>query len=130
MAEDIFTREWLADSRIVCYRFISTGSEAAEKWYQEVVELFSQWDGSKPLLLLIDLRQPDNILSAEALQRAREASKRYPNVPGKTALLIDSASPAHNVSAMVEHVLVGSRPRELFTTEAEAVAWLLESPAP
>ncbi len=126
MAEDIFTREWLADSRIICYRFISTGSEAADQWYQEVVNLFSRWDGHKPLLLLIDLSLPDNILSAEAIKRAREASIQYPDVPGKTALLIDSTSPAHNVNAMVDHVLAGSREREIFTSEAEAVAWLLQ----
>jgi hypothetical protein len=127
MAEDTFTREELADGRIVCFRFVTTGSEAAEVWFREVIDLFSSWDKSKPLLLLIDLSQPDNMLSPEAIKSGREASVRYPNVPGKTALLIDAGSPAHNVEAMVDHVLAGARPREIFTDQTEAVAWLLQN---
>jgi hypothetical protein len=127
MAENVFTRETLADSRIVCYRFISTGSEAADIWYNEIVNLFSKWDADRPLLLIIDLSQPGNALSAEAIKRAREASTQYPNVPGKTALIIDPNATAFNVNAMVSHVLAGGRPREIFTNEPDAVAWLLEA---
>lgn len=127
MPESVYTKEWLADGRIACYRFISTGTEAAAKWYDEIVSLFSNWDRSKPLLLLIDLSQPDNMLSPEALRAAREASHTSPDVDGKTALVIDASEPAQNVTGLVEHVLAGTRERKIFGSEAEAVAWLLES---
>jgi hypothetical protein len=126
MPESVYTKESLADGQIVGYRFVSTGAEAAEEWYREVVELFFNWDQSKPLLLLIDLSKPDNVLSPEALRAAREASHSDVSAPGKTALLIDANAPAQNVSALVEHVLGGSRERRIFDNETAAIAWLLE----
>ncbi len=127
MSNEVFIKEWLQDGRIACYRFQSTGSEAAEKWLEEIVTLFRTWDTSKPLLLMIDLSEPDNSLSPEALRAARQASQTDPDVPGKTAVLIDGNEPTQNVKALVEHVLVGERPRQLFdkTAEADAIAWLL-----
>lgn len=129
MSDEVFNKEWLEDGRIVCYRFHSTGSEAAEKWLGEIVQLFTTWDTSKPLLLMIDLSVPDNFLSPEALRAARQASQTDPDVPGKTAVLIDGTEASHNVKALLEHVLVGDRPRQLFdkTAEGEAVAWLLQA---
>ena len=103
MADEVFRKEWLADGRIACYRFVSTGSESAETWFSEIVDLFQSWDGSKPLLLMIDLSEPDNALSPEAMRAAREASLAEPDVVGKTAILVDSSASTHNVSALVEH---------------------------
>lgn len=129
MSDEVFIKEWLQDGRIICYRFQSTGSEAAEKWLHEIVHLFTTWDTSKPLLLMIDLSEPDNFLSPEALRAARQASQTDPDVPGKTAVLIDSSEATHNVKGLLDHVLVGDRPRQLFdkAAEADAVAWLLQA---
>ena len=126
MADEVYIKTSLGDGKIACYRFVSTGAEASEKWFHEVVNLFDTWDSDDPLLLLIDLSAPDNFLSAEALKAAREASQTRPDVPGKTALLIDGSEPSQNVKALVEHVLAGTRERKIFTSEDEAVAWLLE----
>ncbi len=126
MAEATYTKEWLADSRIICYRFVSTGEEAADAWYAEFVNLCAHWEAGKPLLMMIDFRQPDNLLSSEALRRGREASALYPEIPGKTAFLISADSPAHNVAAMVDHVLAPTRARQIFTADADAVTWLLQ----
>lgn len=127
MSDSVYTKAWLAEERIACYRFTSTGTEAAETWYNDVVDLFTHWDPSKPLLLLINLSQPDNILSPEALRAAQAVSQITPEVSGKTALVIDSDEPAYNVTGLVEHVLGGTRERQIFGSEAEAVAWLLEN---
>lgn len=126
MSDSVYTKEWLADGRIACYRFVSTGTEASEKWYADVVDLYANWDRSQPLLLLIDLSQPDNMLSPEALRAAQAVSQVSPDVSGKTALVIDSSEPAHNVTGLVEHVLASTRERKIFGSEAEAVDWLLE----
>lgn len=127
MSDEVFIKEWLQDGRIICFRFKSTGSEAAEKWLREIMQLFATWDASKPLLLMLDIAEPDNFLSPEALRASRQASQIGPDVPGKTAVLIDDSEAAHNVKALVEHVLVGDRPRQIFdkAAEADAIAWLL-----
>jgi hypothetical protein len=127
MADEVFSKEWLADGQIACYRFLSTGSEAADKWFTEIVDLFTGWDHSKPLLLMIDLSTPNNALSPEAMRAARQASQEEPNVAGKTAVLIDGEGSSHNIRALLDHVLAGTRERQIFTDEAAAVAWLLES---
>ncbi len=126
MADELFTKERLADGKIICFRFISTGQEAAASWFYEAVELFKNWGDSAPLLMLVDLSQPDNQLSAEALKSARQASQTYPDVPGKSAILIDGDEPSHNIKGLVEHLLAGTRDRKMFSNEDEAVAWLLE----
>ena len=101
MSEPVFTKVWLADGRIICYRFISTGEEAAGAWFSEVDDLFSNWDGSKPLLLLVDVSQCDNRLSSEALRIASNLSNIHPDLKGKTALVIESSKPAQNVYGVV-----------------------------
>ena len=126
MPETVYTREWLADGRIVCYRFVSTGSEAAEAWLQDVTDLFFTWDKQKPLLLLVDLRRADNLMSAEMLKSIREAVQERPAVPGKTAVLVASQQPIQTVEILIERVPADKGDRKMFDQEAEAVAWLLQ----
>ncbi len=126
MSEPVFTKVWLADGRIICYRFISTGEEAAGAWFSEVDDLFSNWDGSKPLLLLVDVSRCDNQLSSEALRIASNLSNIHPDLKGKTALVIESSKPAQNVYGVVDHVLADTRERKIFSSEVEAVTWLLQ----
>jgi hypothetical protein len=127
MTDDVYIKESLVDGKIVSYSFVSTGSEAAEKWYTEIVNLFSSWDNRIPLLLLVDLCQANNLLSAEMMKTAREASRERPDVPGKTAVVVDSHESSLNVKALLDHVLAETRPRRLFSNHDEAIAWLLES---
>ena len=127
MEDSFFKKEWMEDGRIIVYRFFSTGAEAAELWFKEITSLFDNWGDEGPLLLLIDLSQPDNRLSAEMLRSAREASQERPDVPGKTALVIDSSEPSQNVKVLVDRVLAETRERRIFSQETEAVAWLLET---
>ena len=126
MSDEVYIKETLQDGKIVCYRFVSTGSEAAEKWYTEIVNLFSSWDNRNHLLLLVDLCQANNLLSAEMMKTAREASHERPDVPGKTAVVIETHDSSVSVKALLDHVLADTRPRKIFSNEDEAVAWLLE----
>ena len=126
MSDDVYIKESLEDGKIICYRFVSTGSEAAELWYTEIVNLFSSWDNRDSLLLLVDLCEANNLLSAEMMKTAREASHERPDVPGKTAVLINMHNSAVNVKALLDHVLAETRPRRIFSQEDEAIAWLLE----
>lgn len=126
MSELVYSKEWLADGQIACYRFVSTGEEAAESWFSEIEKLFSAWERSKPLLLLIDLSQADNLLSSEALRIARVISEIGIDIPGRTALMIDASKPSHSVNALVDYVLAHTRVRRIFGSESQAIAWLLQ----
>lgn len=125
MSEDVFYQETLHDGQIICYRFISTGAEAAELWLAEVTELFDNWNSDQPLLLLIDLCRADNMMSAEMMRNARQASQE--RLPGKTAMLIDAEGSSINVKALLDRVLADARERRIFLKEDEAVQWLLEA---
>ena len=126
MSDDIFIKEWLADSRIVCFRFKTTGTEATDRWIADLVALMSQWDKEKSFLLLVDLTQAKNNLSPEAMQRSIEISNRYADIPGKVAFLIDPNATTYNVDAMVKHVLANTRTLQTFTREPDALEWLLK----
>ena len=126
MPEEVYSKEMLADGRIVCFRFVSTGSEAAEKWYLELTDLFSNWDKRAPLLMLVDLSRENNLVSAEMMRTAREASHERPDVPGKTAVLIDGSEPSQNIKLLLDRGLAETRQRKIVASESEAVAWLLE----
>jgi hypothetical protein len=124
--ESVFTKELLADGRIVGYFFVSTGSEAADEWQNELITQFSNWDSSKPLLLLVDLCGANNLVSAEMMRTALEASKARPDISGKTAVVVDSHEPSQNAKAMVDRVMAEPRVRKMFDNQEDAIAWLLE----
>ena len=129
MAENIFTKELLADGRIVCYRFISTGQEAAEKWQTDITHLITGWDSSKPLLLLLDLCQAKNLLSADMLFSASSASHERSDVVGKTAVLVLGSASSKGVQMLLDRgALANTRERKIFDDEAKGIAWLLETP--
>ncbi|MBK8022417.1 MAG: hypothetical protein IPK19_13575 [Chloroflexi bacterium] len=127
MALEIVRRELLADGRIVCYRFDTLGTEAAEEWYTDVTESFYNWPDDTPFLMLIDVCGADNFLSAEAMMRARQVSGIRKEMPGKTAILIDKTESADNLILFIDKALQSTRAREVFEDEAAAVAWLLEA---
>jgi hypothetical protein len=128
MPENIFTRELLADGRIVCYRFISTGQEAAEKWYADIRDLIAHWDRSKPLLLLLDLCQAGNLLSADMMHSARAAAQERVDVVGRTAVIVLGNEPSEGIQMLLDRALADTRERKIFEHEAEGIAWLLETP--
>jgi hypothetical protein len=126
MPDNVVTQEFLADGRIVCYRFASTGQEAAEKWYTEISDLIHHWDGSKPLLLLIDIRQAGNLLSADMMRSARDASHQRADVPGRTAVIVLGNQSTDGIKMLLDRALADTRERKLFEQEADGIAWLLE----
>lgn len=124
MSNEIVRREMIADEKVVCYRFQSLGTEAAQEWFEDVVDLFEEWDDDDPLLLLLDLREAEsNLLSPEGMVKAKQVSQVHQS--GKTAVVIDPEKPANNLIMFLEKALKSTRPRQVFNTEAEAIAWLV-----
>ncbi|MBL8132305.1 MAG: hypothetical protein JNL42_10650 [Anaerolineae bacterium] len=124
---EIVRREMLADGQIVCYRFDTLGTQAAEEWFTDVTESFYNWPDGKPFLMLIDVCGADNFLSAEAMMRARQVSGLRRELEGKTAILIDKTESAENLVMFIDKALQSTRAREVFDSEAAAVEWLLKA---
>jgi hypothetical protein len=128
MPDNLYTKTLLADGRIVCYRFMSTGQEAAERWSADITDLIAGWEAGKPMLLLLDLRKADNVLSADMLFSASIASHERSDVIGKTALIVLGSAPSKNVQLLLDRgALANTRERKIFDDEAEGIAWLLET---
>jgi len=129
MPEEIITRETLADGSVACYRFFSTGSEAAETWLKEMNRLFSSPDDERPHLFLIDIRPAKNLVSADMFKTLRTAAAEHPNLSGKTAILFTPETSTKMVELMAQHNPMESanRPLKIFSDEKEAIAWLLGS---
>ena len=84
-------------------------------------------DSSKPLLLLLDLCQAGNVLSADMMFSARSASHARTDVSGKTAVIVLGNSPAQGIQMLLDRALASTRERKLFDNETDGVAWLLET---
>ena len=49
---EYFTKEWLVNDRILCYRFQDTSKIAADAWYQDAVVIFREWSNERPLHMI------------------------------------------------------------------------------
>lgn len=127
MPMEVVKKELLADGRIVAYRFLSAGTEAADEWYQDMREMFAEMADDAELLLLLDLSLPESgYLSAEGFMRAREVAKLHYH--GKTAVLVKEEDNYEMMDQFLDRGLAATRPRDAFKSEAEAIAWLLAKP--
>lgn len=126
-----FTYEWLAEGQIMCYRFTSTGREAADRWLPVVRGVFERWPEDKPFLMLMDLRGQESIVSAHALSRARQVSYFRPELRGRTALITGSGLAMQVLASLLRSGLAkGSRERQMFSSEVMARDWLLKAAEP
>ena len=126
MREETYKVEWLEDGKILCVRFLSTGSETAEAWGKEGQALLSSWDPAKPLLMMFDVRHARNLMSAEAIQTTQVLAQINKDRKGKAAILMHDTAPAQNLNATARYKIPDNYTRKMFTEEDEAVAWLLE----
>lgn len=121
-----YEKEWL-DNSILSYRFNSIGSETAQEWYTDMMLTYEAQPPDGKVRILIDLRAPANMLSAEAMMRARQLSSKFPDVVGRIAILIDPNENFKNLAMFLDRGLQDNlRARKLFDDEAAAKAWLLE----
>lgn len=120
-----FTKEWLIDGQILCYRFIHIDGETADAWYHDAADVLRSWPEESPLNTLLDIRMHGRIIPPVAFSRSRQISFMRPEVQGRTAVLIASALAAKVVSALINTKLAtGTRARMIFNDEALALAWL------
>lgn len=122
-----FNKDWIADGQILRYRFSDTGKRAADLWFEDLAQVFREWDESKSLHLLIDVRGQDSVVSAQALIRARQVSHVRPNILGRTAVLVGRGLAVQVLAGIVRSGLAkGKRERQIFNQEEDAINWLLK----
>lgn len=126
MREETYRVEWLADGKILCVRFFSTGSETAEAWGAEGQKLLSEWAPDKPLLMMFDMRHARNLMSAEAISTTQGLAQINKGRSGKAAILMHETAPSQNLRATATYKIPDNYVRQMFTDEDAAVAWLLE----
>jgi hypothetical protein len=124
--EETYRVEWLEDDKILCVRFMSTGSETAEKWFKEGQALLSSWPAEKPLLMMYDMRKVRNLMSAEAIQTTQALARINKDRTGKAAILLHETAPSQNIKATAKYTIPSNYTSKMFMDEPEAIAWLLE----
>jgi hypothetical protein len=124
--EETYKVEWLEDGKILCVRFYSTGSETAEAWGKEGQQLLSNWSPDKPLLMMFDMRNARNLMSAEAIQTTQELAQINKGRAGKAAILLHDTAPAQNITATARYKIPSNYLSKMFKEEPEAIAWLLQ----
>jgi hypothetical protein len=130
-AMQYFKREWLADGRVLCYRFVQNTREAADAWYYDIAAVLAAWPEERPLHTLLDVHTSGRILGRHALVRARQVSYMRPSVSGRTAVLIASSRLAQLISAALRGGLAPhTRERRIFGDEPSALDWLLQEESP
>jgi hypothetical protein len=125
--EQTYKVEWLEDGKILCVRFYNTGSETAQAWYAEGAKILSTWPADKPILTMYDMRDARNFMSAEAIATTQELAQINKDRSGKAAILLHDTAPTHNIAATAKYKIPSNYASKMFTEEAQAVAWLLES---
>ena len=120
------TKSWLVTGPILCYRCSDTTRDTVDVCVDDLRNELLAWDASKPLRLLIDLRHENAIISAYALHRARELTRLRPDVRGKLGILTATVLNAQIVSMALRGLPNEYRRRLVFSSEADAVAWLLQ----
>lgn len=125
-----YLRESIADGRIIACRLPVLDDATVNDWYNDMREVFLQWNVERPMHVLVDVSLPGRV-SAQALAVARKLSNVRPDVPGRTAIFVGPGLATPVMNALIRMGLGGKvRQRRLFGTEAAAIAWLLQNDVP
>jgi hypothetical protein len=122
-----YTKEWLANGRILCLHFNSLGGTTTEEWYTEMLLNYDTFrQRNERILVLLDLRNTGNLLSAEGMLHARRISEKFSDLEGRVAVLVNVNQNYRNLKMFVERGLNSTaRERDLFEDEQAAINWLL-----
>jgi hypothetical protein len=121
----LYRKEWLQDSRILCYRFLDLRPSTVDAWAADLTTEFLNASVEKPWLLLLDIRLHGAVVSAYALYRARQIANLRPEVPGRLAILVGGKLSGDIISIAIRSIN-RFRQRAVFINEALAINWLLE----
>ena len=121
-----YIKEWLADKKILCYRFRDTSPETIDAWAVDIASELSKWPTDQTWRMMLDISLHGNIVSAYSLRRARELSNLRPEVRGRLSIIIGSRLAAQVISLVIRSSN-SYRQRQVFASEASAIQWLLDN---
>jgi hypothetical protein len=119
-----YRKQWLAEGRVLCYRFSDTAQDTIDAWAADLIDEFMNWPTDKPWRLMLDISLRGGIVSAYSLRRAREIANLRPEVRGRLSIVIGSRLAAQVISLALRSTN-SYRQRQVFATEAGALQWLL-----
>lgn len=127
MIQTAFRKEWLADAQILCYRFTMTDKVTVDAWAEDLERELLGWPADKTWRLLLDITLQGNIPSAYAIAQSRKLANLRPELQGRLGVLISSRLGAHIASYALRTLSNTYRQRQVFASEASALAWLLDA---
>jgi len=115
---------------LVTFTFTNLDVTTVDHAIEALGDLMRRWDeAGRPLRVLLDLRQPDLILTPYARERAAAFTRVRPRLRGRIALLAQpGTSIAHRIDRVLRSELYHYRERSLFFDREQALAWLRETP--
>jgi hypothetical protein len=125
MSTPAYTKEWLQNNRILCYRLLNTQRKTIEDWESDLSQEILGWPPDKTWRLMIDV-SAERIVSAYALVRARKIANLRPELHGRLAVLIRDPLAAQIISMAIRNAPNRYRQRSAFANEALAIGWLLQ----
>jgi hypothetical protein len=103
-----------------------TDKVTVDAWFDDLAHEIACWSDDKTWRLVLDITLQGNIPSAYAIARSRTLADLRPELPGKLAVLIGSRLGARIASFALRTLSNEYRQRQVFASQASAVAWLLE----
>ena len=119
-----YTKEWLQNNRILCYRLHNTQRKTIEEWECDLSQEILGWPPDKTWRLMLDV-SAERIVSAYSLMRARKIANLRPELHGRLAVLIRDPLAAQIISMAIRNAPNRYRQRMVFANENQALGWLL-----
>jgi hypothetical protein len=124
-----YDKHWLAENRILAYRFYDLSPAIIDRWAEDLTAELSFWQSNKTWRLMLDIRLHGGFISPYSLRRAREIAALRPDVPGRLAVIVSSKLAADIISMTIRATNNTYRKRSVFSNEAIALRWLLDDKA-
>ena len=121
-----YSKEWLKDHRVLCYRFYDLTMETVDIWSADLTAEFAAWPVDQPWRLMLDIRLRGSIVSTYALRKARDIARMRPELPGRLSVLVASRLAADIITIAIRATNNTYRRRSVFVNEALALHWLVE----
>lgn len=122
--------ETLDGGELVAFTFTNLDVATVDYAIEALGDLMRRRDeAGRPLRVLLDLRQPDLVLTPYAREQAATFTRMRPRLRGRVALLVQpGTSIAHRIDRVLRSELYHYRERSLFFDREQALAWLRETP--
>lgn len=121
------TRKSLCDGGVIVFTLSSVKREVVDTWVDACLEVMQAYhDRGENLNVLQDFSHPDFALTTYSLRRGEEVAEAYPELRGKTAIVLPQTVMQAQVEIFIrkKRVSAGYRERQGFISYDEALAWL------